>query len=152
MTSAATFTRDLAVGFARLIADAGIGLTWDESLQYDPGDTGVFIASMPATPNRVVVVTPYPLTNDPTFSDSELGVQFRSRSAGADVRDSWALDDAINNVLLGLFPVTLPTGIRVQSLVWSSGASLGQEDGGARRWTQVSNYTANVHRPSLHRT
>jgi hypothetical protein len=146
-----TPTRDFVEGFAQLLAAASIGLSWDPALSYTGEQTGIFIASMPPTPARCVVLTPYPIAASPTMSDSTEGLQIRTRSAAADVRDVWALNDAINNYLLGLFPIVLPNGVHVSSLMWTSGGSLGQEPSGARRWEWSSNYTATVWRPSLHR-
>lgn len=146
-----TFTEDFTEGWAQLLAANIAGLAWDPAQSYPAGVTGIFIASMPATPDRCVVLTPYPISADPTLQDSTIGLQIRSRSTGPDVRDVWRLDDAVNNYLLGLFPITLPTGVRVASLRFVSGTSLGQEPAGARRWEWSTNFAATVWRPSLHR-
>lgn len=149
-----TFFRDFTEGFAQLLVakvDASVGLAWQSSGKYSAGQTGIFAVAFPATPDRLVTLTPYPLTADPVMAQSEIGLQIRSRGATADPREVMAIDDAINDALLGLFPVTLPTGVAISSLAWTSGASLGQEEGGTRRWAWSSNYTANTYRPSQHR-
>lgn len=152
MTLPRSFVENFVEGMAQLIADTVDGLAWDPAQQYGDDVTGLFIASMPDLPDRCAVLTPYVVAHDPTMSDSELGLQIRSRSAGADVRDAWRLGDSIANQLLGLFPVDLATGVRVNRLTWSSGASLGREPAGKRRWTWSDNYLSHVWRPSPHRT
>jgi hypothetical protein len=144
------FTRLLVEGFAQLLDDAGTGLTWREDLAYLTGETGMYPMSLPADqPSRAVALAPYPLTADPTLSQSEIGLQIRYRSAGDDVRDVWSMSDKVQNRLLGLFPVTLPTDVRVEALHWTSGGSLGRDD--SQRFEWGDNFTARVHRPSMHR-
>jgi hypothetical protein len=149
VTTALTFTNDFTVGFAQLLADAGIGLAWSDSADYAAGDTGIWVADAPLEVARAVILMPYPLTADPTLSQSLIGLQIRSRSAAADIRDAWALDDATQSALLGNYPLLLSTGVRVTSLRWTSGASLGVDD--ANHWSVVSNYAADTFRPGPHR-
>jgi hypothetical protein len=149
VTTALTFTNGFTVGFAQLLAAADIGLAWSDTAAYSDGDTGLWIADAPIEASRAVILMPYPLTADPTLSQSLIGLQIRSRSAAADIRDAWALDDVTQSVLLGNYPLTLPTGVRVTSLRWTSGASLGVDD--ANRWSVVSNYAADTFRPAPHR-
>lgn len=137
-------------GFAQLLAAASIGLTWSPDGLYTTGQTGIWIARVPtAPPNRVLTLTPYPLTDEPVSAMSEIGLQVRTRSAGPDPRDVFTLDDAVADALLGNFPLVLPNGIRVSTLIRSSSGSLGQDD--AHLWNWASNYTAAVNRPSPHR-
>lgn len=149
MTLATDFTKLYVEGFAQLLDDASIGLTFQASGEYDASETGIFIAAVPARPDRCVTLTPYQLAAKAVLSESTMGLQIRARSAGPDVRDAWSIIDSIDNVLLGLFPYTLPGGVRVESLAWSSGGSLGQDE--QHRWSWASNYRSLTHRPSLHR-
>lgn len=149
MTAALTFTSDLTTGFAVLLADRVDDLTWSDTADYAADDTGIWIASAPLDAGRSVTLTPYPLSAEPQRAQSMIGLQTISRSAGPDVRDAWTLDDAIQNALLGLFPIKLSTDIRVTSLAWTSGGSLGQDD--QNHWMWTSNFAASVGRPSANR-
>lgn len=147
---APAFTKAFVEGWAQLLADRAPILTWRADLAYTDSETGIWPMGLPVdSPSRAVAIAPYPLTADPALSDSDIGLQIRSRSAGQDVRDAWALDDAIQNALLGLFAITLPTGVYVSSLRWTSGGSYGQD--AALRWEWGSNFTARVNRPSTNR-
>lgn len=145
-----SFLNDLVTGVAELLADSSIGLTWQPSGAYAAGATGIFIMAVPASPNRLVTLSAFVLSDDASLSDSEIGLQIRSRSAGADPRDVYTLDDSIAGVLLGNYPLTLPTGIRIVTLIRSSATPLGQDD--RQRFEWASSYTLQVHRPSTHRT
>lgn len=144
-----SFLGQLTEGFAQLLADANIGLSYTANGVYPAGQTGIYIMAVPVTPDRVVTLTPYPSGDDPTLSNSTIGLQIRSRSAGADPRDVMSIDDAVADVLLGNFPLILPTGITVTSLTRGSGVSMGQDD--SKRWSWASSYHLGVHRPGLHR-
>jgi hypothetical protein len=154
VTLPAEFLRHYTEGFAQLLADdPDLGLTWHPADPYDPAETGIWLAAFPADPSfeqsRAVVLTPYPLGDDAALSDSTIGLQVKTRCPGQDPRPCWSLDDAIANVLLGLYPVTLPTGVQVITLQRTSSASLGMDEN--QRWTWSSNYGTTVYRPSTHR-
>jgi hypothetical protein len=145
-----SFLTDLVTGFAALLDGASIGLTWNaDGSAYAVDETGIYVGNAPLDVDRAVVLMPYPLTDDPSLSDSEVGMQVRSRSAAQDPRDVFDLDDAVADVLLGNYPLDLATGIRVVTLIRSSSVSLGQDD--RRRWQWASSYPLSLHRPSLHR-
>lgn len=147
-----SFLTDLVEGFAQLLVanvNSAQNLAWAPTGVYPADKTGLFVAAVPPTPNRIVTLTPYPLSDDPSLSDSEIGMQIRSRSAAEDPRDVFALDDAIFDALAGNYPLDLATGIRVVTLTRSSSVSLGQDDN--RRWQWASSYPLSLHRPSLHR-
>lgn len=146
------FDNDLQAGFAQLIAtdiDPTLQVAWRPTGNYQTTETGIYIRHVPALPNRVIVLSSYGLSDDPVYADSDVGLQVHSRGAGEDPRDGETLDGAVADVLLGRFPLTLSTGVRVVTLVRSSSAPLGQDDN--RRWSYVSNYTLGLHRPALHR-
>lgn len=109
----------------------------------------MYAMSVPQSPDRVVTLSPVLLSADATQAMSVMELQVRSRSAGEDVSDVWALDDSIASVLLGNFPLTLSTDVRVSTLVFQSGGSLGQD--GNQRWMWSSNFLLNVYRPGPHR-
>jgi hypothetical protein len=146
------FLTDLHEGFAQILAaevDAAQNLAWQSTGSYPTGKTGIFIRHVPDSPNRIVVLASYGLSDDAVYADSDVGLQVRTRSAGEDPRDVDDLDEAIADVLLGRFPFTLPTGIRIVTLTRSSAAPLGQDAN--RRWERTSNFALGLHRPGPHR-
>lgn len=144
-----SYRTDVGEGFARLLADEIAGVAWQTSGVYLGDITGIYIAVVPPLPNRIITLTVYGLGDDATLSDSTAGLQVRTRSAAQDPRDVYDLDDAIADCLLGRFPLDLPNGVHVQTLVRSSDTPLGQDDN--QRWEHVSNYGLGLHRPGTHR-
>lgn len=142
-------TTDIGEGFAQLLAAEVTGLAWAPTGAYATNVTGIYIEVVPPTPNRIVTLTVYGLGDDGAYADSTVGLQVRCRSAGHDPRDVHDLDDAIADVLLGRYPLTLPNGITVQTLIRSSATPLGQDDN--QRHEHSSNYTAGLHWPGTHR-
>jgi hypothetical protein len=143
------FETDLLTGVAQLLASANLG-TWRDTGIYTAAETGITFDVVPQSPDQVITLTDYVVSDDPTLSDSVIGVQVRTRLGGQDPRPVKDLDGAIFNVLHGLESVTLTGGIHVVSLVRRSGASLGQDAN--NRWMRSSNYYATVWRPSANRS
>jgi len=139
----------LLTGIAQLLATAGLG-TWRDTGVYTAAETGIVMDTVPATPDRVITLTDYVVTDDPTLSDSVIGVQVRTRWADADPRPVKDLDGSIFDALHGLEGVTLTGGVHIVSMFRRSGTSMGQDIGS--RWGRSSNYYATVHRPSTNRT
>jgi hypothetical protein len=150
-TPSTSFLIDLCGGLAQYLAEANIGLTYSETGVYTASQTGIAIMAVPPTPNRLVVLTPVPLGDDPTLANSIVGLQIRTRSTGADPRDVLALDDAIADQLLGNYPLRLSTGVQIGTLTRTSAVSLGQDDATPPRWGWSSNYRITVYRPGQHR-
>lgn len=159
-----SFTTDLVVGFAQLLADADVGFIWQPDgayvvgedygyggyeTAYGNGGTGLFVMGVPSIPDRLVTLSPYPLGDDAVYADSLAGLQVRSRAAGEDPRGVMDLDDTVADVLLGRFPMTLPTGVHVTTLERTSATPLGQDAN--QRWSWSSNYRLGLHRPGTHR-
>lgn len=147
---ATTFLTDLCEGVAQLLADAGVGV-WSASGVFTAEQTGITVMAVPPAPSRLITLTPYPLGDAPTLADSTVGLQIRTRSAGADPRDVLALDDAIADQLLGNYPLRLSTGVQIGTLTRTSAVSLGQDDATPPRWGWSSNYRLTVYRPGPHR-
>ena len=143
------FESDFVVGFASLLATAGVGV-WKLTGSYATTDVAIAVDAVPLSPNDAITLTDYVVSDDPTLSDSVLGLQVRTRKAGADPRPVKDLDGAIFALLHGMPATTLPGGVHVVSCFRRSGASLGQDANG--RWSRSSNYYATVHRPSTNRT
>jgi hypothetical protein len=105
-------TRDLLDGYARLIAEAGVGI-YRESGQYTTTETGITIAKVPDTPDRIITLTPYDVDSTSGLTDVTEGLQIRFRT-GPDPRPALDLEDAVfealhmrEHTLVGGIPVAL---------------------------------------------
>lgn len=149
MTQTTSPLIDFTEGWAQLLAERVDGLAWQSDGAYPADVTGIFVLAMPQKPARLVTLAPTLLGGDATLSMSTVGLQVRCRSAGADPRDVMALDDSISTQMLGLFPVTLPNGVRVSLLTDVDGSPMGQDDNQLWHWTH--NWHMSVYRPSPNR-
>ncbi|MFD6094577.1 minor capsid protein [Oerskovia sp. NPDC060338] len=142
------FTSDLLTGLAEHLANAGIGLTWRPTGVYTAGETGILLQTVPPTPDRVVVLTPYPVTAG-ARSDVVQGVQVRCRATPGSPTPVLDLDDAIYNVLHGA--ENLHLGPVVVAHAWRASATpLGPDQN--RRHETSSNYYLTTAHPSAHVT
>jgi hypothetical protein len=86
-----SFTADLFVGLAQRIADHGIGTYRADGSAYLATETAIVSSAMPQTPDRAIVLSDYPVTDDPALSDSVLGMQMRCRGRPNDPNDVKAI-------------------------------------------------------------
>ena len=150
MTLAAGFQTNLLTGLAVYLAAGSIEATWNTSGAYTALQTGIVLGNVPQSPDRIITLTSYGISDDPSLSDSVLGVQVRTRTEGADKRKVDDLEAAIFNLLHGKTALTLSTGVKIVQCLRQSATTLGQDANS--RWSNVSNYYVSVHRPSTHRT
>jgi len=143
------FEVQLLTGIAQLLATANLG-TWRDTGVYTAAETGIVFDTVPQSPDRVITLTDYVVSDDPTLSDSVIGVQVRTRWGGQDPRPVKDLDGSIFDALHGLEGVDLTGGIHIVNMFRRSGTSMGQDAN--NRWGRSSNYYATVHRPSQNRT
>lgn len=143
------FQTNLLTGFATLLNAASVGV-WLTSGQYAPNDIAIVRKFVPQSPDSVIALSTYPVTDDPSLSDSVLGLQVWTRMAGTDGSPVDDLADAIFDQLHGLHDVTLSTGVKVVQCLHRGGASQGQDD--LHRWSRSDNYYVTVWRPSPNRT
>lgn len=142
------FSDQLLAGVAQFLEDAGVG-TWQPTGAYAAGALNpIFMSQTPGTPDRVMTLTPYTVSDDPSLSDSVQGLQVRLRGT-KDPRVVQDMDDAIFDRLHGATGVTLPGGVRLVMALRRSGTPLGAD--GSGRLERTSNYHLSVHRPSTHR-
>lgn len=144
-----SWTNDLLVGVAQLLADAGVGV-WLAEGAYPPGTATIIkVSDVGGDSPGLITLTPYAVSDDPTMSDSVQGLQVRSRG---DRRSFTAddLDDAVFDVLQGAGPLILSTGIRVEVVQRRGGTPLPLDEQG--RHQRSSNYYLSCYRPSPHRT
>lgn len=143
------FQNDLIRGFAQLLDAANVA-DWDPTGRYAANVTGIVQQVMPTAPDGVLMLSTYPVSDDPSLSDSVIGLQVQCRKPGEDPRATNDMADAAFDQLHGLANTTLATGIRVVECMHRSGALLGLDDN--RRWSRSDNYYVTVWRPSLNRT
>lgn len=143
------FTNDLVSGVAQLLEDAGVGQWAADGGAYAPGPPPIVTASMPASPNKVIVITPYPVDDDAALTDSLNGLQIRTRG-DKDPNTVNDLDDAVFDALQGRSALVLSSGVHVVQIYRNSGASLGTDGNG--RHERTANYYVQAARPSAHRT
>jgi len=143
------FSDDLLTGVAAYLASGGVG-TWKPSGAYLPADVRpIVITSVPSSPDEVIVLTPYVVSDSYSMSDSVQGLQVRTRGS-RDPRTVQDVDDDVFDRLHGAHGVTLPGGLRLVMCERRSGTPLGTDGNG--RHERTSNYALTVWRPSSHRT
>ena len=140
---------NLLTGVAVLL-DAAAVAVWNATGAYSPTQTGIVLKVVPQSPDAVVTLTTYSVSDDPTLSDTVMGLQVITRAAGQDPRAVDDLSDAVFDQLHGLHDTDLSTGLHIVQCLHRSGASLGQDD--LHRWANTDNYYVTTHRPSLNRT
>lgn len=144
------FSTDLLTGLAQLLEDKSIGAWRPDGTPYAAGETPIILGDVPQAPDRVITLTAYVVDDDPSLSDSVLGVQARYRTTGREQRATDDLADDVFDAWHGLHDVVLSTGVHVVELLRRSGAPLGKD--ASNRWSRSDNYYATVHRPSANRT
>lgn len=142
------WTGRLLVGVAELLAGEGVG-TWSTTAAYAAGQTGIVLKAYPPAPDRVVVLTPYPVTDHQVLADSVTGLQIRTRGLATNPTDVDDLADAVFEALHGLTGVDIG-GVQVAEMHRQSYAQLGRDQ--QDRFERSDNYYvaamhANRHRP-----
>lgn len=141
------YQTDLTAALAGLLDAAGVGV-WSAAGTYDGTAPAITIRAMPATPDAVITLSAYGVSDDPYTADSVTGVQVMVRTGGTDPRTTDDLADAVFSAFQGLTGVT--TGdAKVLAVARRSSLSLGQDD--LNRWVTSDNYYLTVHHPAPHR-
>jgi len=143
--------RRLRTGVAALLHTEGAA-TWTATgaVSVTASPAPVFDSTYPDEPDVAAALSTYAVGGDePTLSGSVLMLQVRTRTSLSDVAAGDDLDDAIAGVLMGNFPVTLTNGVRVTSLVRSSGSPIGRDAAG--RMERTTNYRVRIYDPGSHR-
>ena len=140
-----SWTTEVVEALAQRIAAADLG-TWRPTGAYTAGETGIFVKAMPASPGRVIVISPYTVTESAHLSDKVQGFQLRCRG-GPDPRDVDNLTDDLRELLHGARDFQLGPA-HVAHMWRQSQASLGVD--GSGRWQTSSNYYAQTAQPTAH--
>lgn len=150
----ATFS-DVAPADFDILFRAGFGQYLDAQVDawkwgtFTSADVGIVDGGLPSSPENVLALASYSVSEDPTNSDSVIGLQVTTRAAGQDPRPTARLTGAVYDQLHGLTNVVLPGGVYVVQCYRQSWASTGQDEN--NRWREVSNFYVTVHRPSKFR-
>jgi Bacteriophage minor capsid protein len=142
------WTTQLLTGLAERLAAGGAGVWHDPDGVLEPygsGETAIILGAMPPEPERVVLISPYPVSSDTGQDNVIMGIQVRVR-AGSDPRDAIDLEDAIYDLLHGKTHLTLG-GVDVVQILRQSSTSLGQARDQSARWERSSNYYLWAMRP-----
>lgn len=141
MTLQVNTLQALAEGVAEQLAadaDEALAVTWQADGVYTSGHLGIYLAAVPTSPDRIIVLSPRQLTADPTLADAVYGLQTRFRGT-QDPRVVWAIRDAVRDVIAGRWPTVLPNGLPIQCVDYSGGGSLGMDS--SSRWEWADNWT-----------
>lgn len=141
------FTTDLIEGLADWLATQVSTLTWKPTQTYTATETGLYVWSLPATPDRGVALALYATDDGPIVGTDRVGIQLRTRGT-RDIRTATDVDDAIFDVLHAAEHLSLG-GIHVALARRISRLPMGVDDGG--RHEVSSNYTLTLDRPTTHR-
>lgn len=128
-------------GFGQVLAANSLGVWGSNATIVDGG--------LPSSPEDVLALASYSISDDPTNSDSVIGLQVTARAAGADPRPTSRKTAGVYDVLHGMTNVVLPGGVYVVQCYRQSWTSIGQDDNS--RWRETSNFYVTVHRPSKYR-
>ena len=139
-----SYTVDVFDGLAQLIANAGIGTYHADGSAYASTETGIVYKAILPSPDRLITITPYVLTDDPSQPLGRLGAQIRVRGT-TDPRTCDQSADDIFTLLHGLINTQLGSVHAVQILRTSS-VSMGQDD--LKRWDRADGYTIDADFPA----
>lgn len=102
------FTDDLLTGLALDLDSAGIGVYHLDGAAYTADQTGIVLGYFPDQPDNIISLTAYGVDDSPTLSDDTIGVQVKTRRAGAHPRPGMNLADQVFERWHSAHDVTLP--------------------------------------------
>jgi len=136
---------DISVGLASVIAGAGLGIVYNPTTAYTASQTGIVMKSVPATPDRVVVISVIPMSDELAAPSGEVTVQIRTRGTPNSALDVDDLADSIKPILHGLKAQTWGS-VQLVQMFRNNAVTLGQDD--SKRWERVDDYTLDVEYPA----
>lgn len=134
---------DLSEGFAQIIAGTG-NAVFDPTGAYGAADTGIVFKTVPAAPDRVVVLTVVPMSDDLAAPQGQVMVQVRTRGLPNNPLDVDDLADSIHPYLHGMKSVQMGSVFVVQGDRRQS-VTLGQD--ALKRWERIDQYYLDVEYP-----
>lgn len=133
---ASSTARDLLTGLAQMIADSGIGV-YRLTGGYQPNETAVVFKSMPSAPDRAIVLTAVPMTDQVMIPMGMVLVQARFRGVAGDPLDVDDLGDAVFDLLHGLKDQTFGS-VHIIQCLRNSSVPMGQD--ASRRWERIDHF------------
>jgi hypothetical protein len=138
-----SFTTDLLVGIAQMIADSSIA-DYNATGIYTATQTGIVFKVLPPSPDRAVILTAVPMTDMATIPLGLMMVQVRTRGLPNQPLDVDDLGDAIFDLLHGVTDKSFGSCHAVQILRKSS-IPMGQDP--AKRWERVDHFYIDLDMP-----
>lgn len=133
---ASSTARDLLTGIAQMIADSGIGV-YRTAGAYASNETAVVFKSMPSSPDRAIVLTAVPMTDQVFIPMGMVLVQARCRGVPGDPLDVDDLGDAVFDLLHGLKAMTLGS-VHIIQCLRNSSVPMGQDS--SRRSERIDHF------------
>jgi hypothetical protein len=138
-------TRDLLNGLAGMIVAAGFGVQNPPGVIYAPADTAVFFLTMPASPDRVIVLNAVSQGDNITMPLGQVMVQVRVRGLPNNPLDALDLSDSLFGILHGTKDLTFGS-VHVIQMNRKVNVPMGQD--AAKRSEIVDQYYLDVDAPA----
>lgn len=147
-----SFEQEVLDGFALVAAanpSARVPLVYDPTgkVAYRPDQVGIYVDSYPEGPGGSVTITDYTVSDDPSLSDSVMGIQVTIKHQ--DRLKVRAISGDLFNLFHGRWGGMLGT-VTLVSALRASGTNTGQDSN--ERQGRIDNYYLTLHRPSAHRS
>lgn len=140
------WTADLVEGVGQHLAANNLGV-WRTTGPYTATEIGIAVGAAPQTPDRIITLTGYTVSDEVELPLSVIGVQVRTRGT-TDPRSADNLADPVFDLLHNASRLTLG-GVYVSLIQRRSSAPMGRDANG--RWERSDNYYLTCQRPSAHR-
>jgi hypothetical protein len=134
---------DLSNGIATMISNAGIAV-YNTSSVYADSATGIVFKDMPAKPDRCVVITVVPLTDQISMPLGQVMVQVRTRGNPGAPLDVDDLGDSIFAVLHGTTALTF-NSVYVNQMNRHLSVPMGMDS--LKRWERADQYYLDLSYP-----
>lgn len=145
-------------GWSLHLAANGVGTWRPDDTPYLADEIAIIHGSVPAEPDQVITLTAYGVTDDPSLSDTTLGLQVKTRGARQSIHSAGNISDDIFQLLHAAHdfrlpapaPLTAADGVWVVQCLRRSAVTGGKDDN--QRWSYIQNFYVDVHQPSTNRT
>ena len=131
---------DISNGIRDVLLAAPLGLSYSTGAPAD-GTTPIFMKNVPAAPDRIVVISVVPVSDDLSSPSGQVFVQIRVRGSVNDALDADDLADSIKPYLHGLKGLTWGT-VQLVQMFRNNAVPLGQDT--AKRWERADMFTLDV--------
>jgi hypothetical protein len=136
--------RDLAVGFATMIADSSIGVYRSDGSTYLASETAIVFKDMPQSPDRCIVLTAVPLTDAIAAAFGKALVQVKLRGAPNNSLDVDDLGDAVFDLMQNTRNVVFGSTHAIQ-ILRNSSVPMGVD--ASKRWLRTDHFYIDLDYP-----